>query len=130
MIKITHIDHFVLTVDDIDKTIQFYESTLGMQQVGFGNGRGALCFGNQKNNLHKAGNKFEPKTRTPTPGSGDFCFIIESGLSEAMEHVKSAGVEIIEGPVERTGASGPIMSFYFRDPDQNLIEVAEYKSTA
>lgn len=130
MIKITHIDHFVLTVNDIDKTIQFYESILGMQLIQFGNGRVALSLGNQKINLHKAGNEFEPKARTPTPGSGDFCFIIENEVSEAMEHVKSMGIEIIEGPIEKTGASGPIMSFYFRDPDKNLIELAKYKTIA
>jgi len=93
----------------------------------FGEGRVALKFGNQKINLHEHGNEFEPKANLPTPGSGDLCFLSNMKIEEAMEHVRSKGVEIIEGPVEKTGANGPIVSFYFRDPDQNLIEVANIK---
>lgn len=127
--KISGIDHIVLTVQDIAATVRFYESVLGMSKEIFGDGRVALKFGNQKINLHQHGNEFEPKAQTPKPGSEDLCFVTETRLPEAMEHVQKQGVEIIEGPVERTGATGLIMSFYFRDPDGNLIEVANYEET-
>lgn len=122
--EITHLDHIVLTVQNLKKTVQFYCDVLGMEKEVFGNGRVALKYGNQKINLHEFGNEFEPKAKKPTPGSADLCFITKTPLNEAMTQVTSCGVEIIEGPVERTGAKGPIRSFYFRDPDHNLIEVA------
>lgn len=122
--KISKLDHFVLTVRDIEKTISFYTSVLGMKKEVFGQGRVALKYGDQKINLHESGNEFEPKATNPMPGSADLCFITKTPLHEAMSHVKSFGVEIIEGPVERHGAKGSILSFYFRDPDNNLIEVA------
>ena len=128
--NITNIDHIVLTVKDINVTVEFYESVLGMVAEIFSEDRVALRFGNQKINLHKQGQEFEPKANKPIPGSGDFCFITETQLDVAMEHVRSKGIEILEGPVARTGATGAIISFYFRDPDSNLIEVANYtKST-
>ncbi len=128
--NITNIDHIVLTVKDIDVTVKFYESVLGMVVETFGEGRIALKFGNQKINLHKHGQEFEPKANKPVPGSEDLCFITETELEVAMAHVKSKGLDILEGPVPRTGATGSIISFYFRDPDGNLIEVANYaKST-
>lgn len=124
--NITNIDHIVLTVKDIDVTVEFYESVLGMVVETFGEGRVALKFGNQKINLHKHGQEFEPKANKPVPGSEDLCFITETELEVAMAHVKSKGLDILEGPVPRTGATGSIISFYFRDPDGNLIEVANY----
>ena len=126
--KIVGIDHIVLTVQDVDATVRFYESVLGMRKEEFGNGRVALKFGGQKINLHQYGNEFEPKAEIPKPGSEDLCFIAETGLAEAMEHVQREGIGIIEGPVQRTGANGPIMSFYFRDPEGNLIEFANYEN--
>ena len=125
--KIKTIDHLVLTVRDIKATAEFYESVLGMTVVVFGEGRTALKFGNQKINLHQSGREFDPKAAFPTPGSQDLCFITEMQLEEAMEQVRKQGVVIIEGPVARTGALGPMVSFYFRDPDGNLIEVAHYE---
>ena len=122
--KISKLDHFVLTVRNIERTVSFYTSVLGMKKEVFGQGRVALKFGDQKINLHEFGNEFEPKAGNPMPGSADLCFITKTPLNEALSHVKSFGVEIIEGPVERTGAKGSILSFYFRDPDDNLIEVA------
>ena len=122
--NITNIDHIVLTVKNINKTVQFYESVLGMVGESFGEGRVALKFGNQKINLHEHGNEFEPRANKPIPGSEDLCFLTNSKLEGVKEYVKSKGIKIIEGPVARTGATGPIISFYFRDPDQNLIEVA------
>jgi len=123
---IERLDHLVLTVKDIETTVQFYVSVLGMQKEEFGAGRLALKYGNQKINLHQVGKEFEPKADKPTSGSADLCFITDVQLSEAIEHVRSKGVEIIEGPVKRTGAVGPMNSFYFRDPDMNLIEVSNY----
>jgi catechol 2,3-dioxygenase-like lactoylglutathione lyase family enzyme len=122
--EISRLDHLVLTVKDIEKTTSFYVTLMGMKKEVFGNGRVALKCGDQKINLHETGKEFEPKAHNPTPGSADLCFITQTPLNEAMDHVKQCGVEIIEGPVERTGANGPIRSFYFRDPDDNLIELA------
>ena len=122
--ELNKLDHIVLTVGNIEKTISFYVSVMGMKNEVFGQGRVALKCGDQKINLHEFGNEFEPKANRPTPGSADLCFITKTPLNEAMSHVISCGVDIIEGPVERAGANGPIRSFYFRDPDHNLIEVA------
>jgi len=122
--EISKLDHLVLTVKDLEKTASFYVSVLGMKKEVFGSGRVALKCGSQKINLHEVGKEFEPKAKKPMPGSADLCFITPTPIDEAMAQVKRCGVEIIEGPVERTGAIGPLRSFYFRDPDQNLIEVA------
>ncbi len=127
--NISNIDHLVLTVKDINVTVRFYESVLGMVAVTAGEGRTALKFGNQKINLHQQGKEFEPKANQPTPGSEDLCFITDTELGQAIVHVKSKGVQIIEGPVVRAGATGQIISFYFRDPDRNLIEIANNDKT-
>ena len=124
--KIKSIDHIVLTVRDIQATVDFYQATLGMAVETFGGDRIALKFGSQKINLHRHGKEVEPKAESPTPGSGDLCFVTETPLDTAMAHVQNLGVEIIEGPSQRTGAQCPILSFYFRDPDLNLIEIANY----
>jgi catechol 2,3-dioxygenase-like lactoylglutathione lyase family enzyme len=124
--KIERLDHLVLTVADIAKTCEFYEKVLGMETVNFGADRKALSFGQQKINLHQAGKEFEPKAVKPTPGSGDLCFIASTPVAEVIEHLKRQGVAIEEGPVPRTGATGPMQSVYFRDPDGNLIEVSNY----
>ncbi|MCQ2045116.1 VOC family protein [Stutzerimonas kunmingensis] len=122
--NISHIDHLVLTVADIEKTVDFYTRVLGMQLVTFREGRKALTFGNQKINLHQAGREFEPKAERPTPGSADLCFIVATPLDRVIAHLETQGVSIIEGPVQRTGATGPIRSVYLRDLDQNLIELS------
>ena len=122
--RIEVLDHLVLTVADIDRTRDFYERVLGMEPVVFGEGRHALAFGAQKINLHEAGREFEPKATVPTPGSADLCFLTDAPVAEVVEHLAANGVEILEGPVRRTGAAGPITSVYFRDPDGNLIEVS------
>jgi catechol 2,3-dioxygenase-like lactoylglutathione lyase family enzyme len=127
--RIERLDHLVLTVADIDITVAFYARVLGMQRENFGAGRVALRFGEQKINLHRVGREFEPKAARPTPGSGDLCFIVDGPFEAALDHVRAQGVEILEGPVARTGATGPITSFYFRDPDENLVEVATYAAT-
>jgi catechol 2,3-dioxygenase-like lactoylglutathione lyase family enzyme len=124
--KIDRLDHFVLTVADIEASCDFYSRVLGMEVVSFGEGRKALSFGIQKINLHKHRHEFEPKARQPTPGSGDFCLITSEPLDKVIEHLHQCGVAIEEGPVQRTGARGPIQSVYFRDPDANLVEVSNY----
>ena len=122
--EISSLDHLVLTVKDIEKTVSFYTSVMGMQKEVFGQGRVSLRYGEQKINLHEAGNEFEPKANRPTPGSADLCFITNTPLNEAMSHVKNCGIQIIEGPVKRAGTKSSLLSFYFRDTDGNLIEVA------
>jgi len=126
--KIDCLDHLVLTVKDIEATSDFYSKVLGMEIVTFGGGRKALSFGSQKINLHEHGNEVEPKAQHPTPGSADLCFITSVPLSEVLTHLSSFKVAIIEGPIQRTGATGPILSVYFRDPDLNLIEVSNRMS--
>ena len=121
---ISSIDHFVPTAGDVEATIGFYTRALGMTAETFAGGRRALCFGNQKINLHQAGAEFEPKARVATPGSGDFCLLSEVPVAEIAAHLASEGVAVIEGPVARTGAAGALLSIYFRDPDGNLVEVS------
>jgi len=122
--KLDSLDHLVLTVKDIEAASAFYAKVLGMEIVIFGGGRKALSFGSQKINLHQHGSEFEPKAHLPTPGSADLCFLTSVPLTEVVSHLASCGVVVIEGPVPRTGAKGPILSVYFRDPDMNLIEVS------
>lgn len=122
--QISHLDHLVLTVRDIPKSLHFYSRVLGMQPVVFGQGRHALSFGQQKINLHQAGAEFEPKATHPLPGSADLCFIVNDRLDDVIEHLQALGVSILEGPVMRTGARGPIRSIYLLDPDLNLIELS------
>ena len=124
--RIDRLDHLVLTVRDVDATCSFYVRVLGMQLVTFGEARKALAFGRQKINLHQAGREFEPKAALPTPGSADLCVITDVPLDEVIAHLTACGVAVVEGPVMRTGATGPIRSVYFRDPDGNLIEVSNY----
>jgi catechol 2,3-dioxygenase-like lactoylglutathione lyase family enzyme len=126
--KIDAIDHLVLTVADVDATCAFYERVLGMRTVVFGAGRKALAFGTQKINLHRYCHELEPKAERPTPGSADLCLITSVPLGEVIAHLRACGVAILEGPVPRTGARGPIVSVYFRDPDLNLIEVSNYEA--
>jgi catechol 2,3-dioxygenase-like lactoylglutathione lyase family enzyme len=122
--RVQRIDHVVLTVTDLERTLSFYERALGMRAVTFGAGRRALGFGDQKLNLHQAGREFEPKARLPTSGSADLCFTTDVPLVDVVAHLASAGIAIELGPVAKTGARGPLRSVYFRDPDGNLIEVA------
>lgn len=127
MIAIDRLDHLVLTVADIDATCDFYVRVLGMRRVEFGaERRVALAFGRQKINLHKAGAEFEPKARLARPGSGDLCFITEAPIGEVIAHLIAEDIPIVEGPVPKTGAEGPMTSVYVRDPDGNLVEIARY----
>lgn len=126
--RVTSLDHLVLTVADIAETTAFYTMVLGMRAERFhpadGTTRTALVFGDQKINLHQAGAEFDPKAHRPTPGSADLCFLTETSLDDWQAHLSAHGVAVEDGPVARTGATGPILSIYIRDPDGNLIEVA------
>lgn len=124
--RIDRLDHLVLTVADVDHTVVFYSRVLGMDPVSFGSGRRALTFGSSKINLHQVGHEFEPKAAEPTPGSADLCLISVDSLDAVLAHLAGCGVSVEEGPVQRTGATGPIMSVYFRDPDGNLVEISNY----
>ena len=125
--KLKHLDHLVLTVSDLDKTVGFYEKILGMKQVHFGNGRIALGFCNQKINLHQEGKEFQPNARNAIPGSADLCFITYTPIKDVINILKGHKIKIIAGPGERSGAIGKLFSVYFRDPDGNLLEVSNYK---
>ncbi len=126
--SLTALDHLVLTVSDIAATVDFYRDVLGMHAQKFtpadGTARWALKFGAQKINLHQAGAEFEPKAAHPGTGSADLCFLSDVSLQDWIRHLESCDIAIEEGPVQRTGATGPINSIYIRDPDGNLIEIA------
>jgi len=123
-VRIASLDHLVLTVSDPEATIAFYER-LGMRREEFGDGRLALRFGDQKLNLHRAGNAIQPHARRPTPGSADICLLVEGRLDDVERELEVAGVAFELGPVQRTGAIGPLRSLYLRDPDGNLVELSE-----
>jgi catechol 2,3-dioxygenase-like lactoylglutathione lyase family enzyme len=125
-VTIDRIDHMVLTVADIDETCAFYGRVLGMEKVVFAGGRVALSFGRQKINLHPAAAPYTPRAKTALPGTGDLCLITKTPITDVIAHLKAEAVPILEGPVPKTGATGPITSIYFRDPDDNLIEVSNY----
>jgi catechol 2,3-dioxygenase-like lactoylglutathione lyase family enzyme len=122
--KLSHLDHVVLTITDPEATVAFY-SRLGMQPESFGNGRLALHFGRQKINLHQVGAEIEPHADTPVAGSADICLLIEGAIEEVQAELNDLGVPIELGPVNRIGAEGPICSLYLRDPDGNLVELSE-----
>lgn len=123
---VDRLDHLVLTVSDLDASIDFYVRVLGMQVETFRGDRKALKFGSSKINLHLAGHEFEPKASSPTPGSADLCFVVEDSVDSVVSQLHEMRVTVVEGPVERTGATGAILSVYVRDPDDNLIELSNY----
>jgi catechol 2,3-dioxygenase-like lactoylglutathione lyase family enzyme len=125
-LQILRLDHLVLTVASLETSIDFYSRVMGFEAVEK-DGRWALKFGEQKINLHQADHTFEPKARKPTTGSGDLCFITENAPEVTMERLKAYGIAVEEGPVERNGALGAMVSVYFRDPDGNLLEVSQYR---
>lgn len=125
--QVDSLDHIVFTVRDLQASIDFYLRALGMREVTFAGGRKALSFGRQKINLHLAGKEFEPKADKPVPGSADVCFLTETPVEQFAAHLAKLGIEVIEGPVPKTGAVGALTSIYIRDPDNNLIEIANLK---
>lgn len=122
--KLKQLDHLVLTVKNIDTSIDFYTRVLAMEAITFGDNRKALKFGPQKINLHQQGNEFEPKARCPQPGSADLCLLADIPIGDVISHFERYNVPVETGPVARTGANGPILSVYIRDPDGNLLEIA------
>ncbi|WP_019854573.1 VOC family protein [Actinopolyspora mortivallis] len=126
MISVDRLDHLVLTVADVERSLEFYENILGMQPVTFQGERRAVRFGQQTIKLHAASELAEPTATHPVPGSANLCFVTGNALSEVQEHLRSNDVRIEAGPVVRTGTEGPITSLYLRDPDGNLIEIARY----
>ena len=123
------IDHVVITVNDLDKSIKFYTEVLGMELQEFISNpdnikRKSLKFGNQKINLHEYEKPFKPHAKNPVPGSLDICFISKKVIDEWILTFTKYNIDIEEGPVLKTGANGPIKSIYIRDPDQNLIEIS------
>lgn len=123
---IASLDHLVLTVADIEASVGFYITVLGMERVSFANGRTALAFGRQKINLHLKDHEFEPKAKVPQPGSADLCFVAAVPLATVQARLAAHDIAVEAGPVPRTGAMGPILSVYVRDPDANLIEICTY----
>jgi catechol 2,3-dioxygenase-like lactoylglutathione lyase family enzyme len=122
------IDHFVLTVRSLEKTCAFYNNVVGLNTITFvgtdGEVRKALQCGESKINLHQAGQEFEPKAKHTAPGSADFCLIVSEDIESLMSRLAGVDVKVEDGPVSRTGAVGPLMSIYVRDPDQNLVELS------
>ena len=126
---ITSIDHIVMTAADPDATIAFYCDVLGMELQSFqpadgSPARRALCFGNQKINLHDAQAPYIPHAKTPIPGSLDLCFLSEVSVEQWITVFAKHKISIENGPVQKKGATGPLMSVYVRDPDGNLIEIS------
>ena len=121
--RISSLDHLVLTVADVEETVRFYES-LGMRREDFGEGRVALRFGEQKLNLHQLGGEVAPHAAAPTPGSADLCFLVDGDLEEVAQSLSRSGIDVELGPVARTGATSALMSLYVRDPDGNLVELS------
>ncbi|MBL4766110.1 MAG: VOC family protein [Rhodobacteraceae bacterium] len=126
--RIESLDHLVLTVTDLDATLAFYSGILGMNTEIFhpadGTVRTAIKFGQQKINLHVRDAEFEPKAQHPTVGSADLCFLTQEPLADWQTHLSKHNIVVAQGPVKRTGATGPILSLYVRDPDGNLIEIS------
>ncbi|MEQ1273491.1 VOC family protein [Acinetobacter ursingii] len=124
--RISHLDHLVLTVAEIEATCNFYLHVLNFEVIEFGENRKALKFGSQKINLHQTGHEFEPKAAFPTQGSADLCFISETPIEHIIQQLKQLHIDIEQGPIQRTGVMGAILSVYIRDPDHNLIEISNY----
>jgi len=128
-LAIERIDHVVLNCRDVETTAAWYERALGMRPEAFGpDGRLALKFGNQKINLRPCGAPNWPTGAVDPPGSLDVCFVTTRSADEVLNHLRSCGIAIVDGPVRRTGALGAMTSVYCRDPDGNLIEIANYAS--
>ena len=123
-IQLDHIDHLVMTVENVEITLNWYLRVLTVKSAVFGEGRKALLLNKQKINLHQKGAEFEPKALAPTPGSLDICFLTKTPLGEVIELLKAQRVTVEKGPIKRNGATGLITSIYVRDPDKNLLEIS------
>ena len=130
-LEIGSIDHIVMQAADLVATITFYTEIMGMRAESFqpptgGPVRQSLHFGRQKINLHDAAAPYIPHAACPVAGSVDLCFITTQPIADWQEHFTAHNIEIEDGPVRKTGANGPLLSLYVRDPDGNLIEVSNY----
>ena len=125
--KITALDHLVLTVANIEKSIAFYSQVLGMEEITFGEGRKALLFGRQKINLHQRGAEVLPNAQNAACGTADLCLLTDTPLPQVLTELQQHGIEPISGVVPRTGAVGAIESVYLRDPVGNLLEISRYE---
>ena len=125
-VEVASLDHLVLTVADVERTVEFYRTVLGMTPITFGEGRRALRFGTSKINLHRLGAEVAPHAAAPTRGSADLCFVTTTPPATIVDRLAGCDVPVEQGPVQRTGALGAIVSVYFRDPDGNLIELGYY----
>ncbi len=119
------VDHVVLYATDVEETAAFYERC-GMARETFADGRVAVTFGDAKINLHRAGDEYVPHARAPTSGAADFCLVVDETAAEVVDHLEREGIPVVEGPVEKTGARGPMTSVYVHDPDGTLVEFASY----
>jgi catechol 2,3-dioxygenase-like lactoylglutathione lyase family enzyme len=126
-VPVTRIDHLVLTIGDLERTIEWYGTVAGMTHLTFGKDRHALAFGEQKINLHVRGHEIEPHAATPTAGSADICFIVDEAPDALRARLDRLGISIELGPVLRDGATGELTSYYLRDPDANLVELSSYR---
>ena len=128
--KLEKIDHVVITVKDVKKTIDFYTNILGMKLEKFSSSlddnqfRYAVSFGSQKINIHEEIKPIKPNALNPSSGSMDICFISKNKINDWVHHLVEKGINIEIGPEKKTGALGPILSIYIRDPDFNLIEIS------
>lgn len=121
------IDHLVLTVADVERTVAFYTEAVGGTAETFAGGRRAVSFGDAKLNLHPADDVYSPHARRPEPGTADFCLVVDEPIASVRERLREAGVEVVHGPVEKVGACGRMESVYVTDPDGNLVELARYE---
>jgi len=124
--KVENIDHLVMIVKDVETTVRFYENVLGMAREDYDNGSVALCFGKQKINLHQLGMEIRPGAGNAGIGSADICFTTLLPIERVVEHLLLHDIPIIEGPIKRRGARGQMISVFFHDPDENLMEIAHY----
>lgn len=126
--RISGLDHVVIYAVDVDRTIEFYTTVLGMTHVVFDDHYDALRFGEQKINVHSAAAPFLPHADRPAPGSFDVCLVTDTPMPDVLAHLRSHNIATVEGPCRQTGAMGQMVSVYVNDPDGNLIEIANYKT--
>jgi catechol 2,3-dioxygenase-like lactoylglutathione lyase family enzyme len=120
------LDHCVIAVTEWSRSNAFYRDVIGCEVVERGAGY-AYRLGAQQLNVHGPGVAAEPRAADPVrPGNSDVCFRWDGPIDGAVEHLRSRGVEIELGPVERHGARGAGTSVYFRDPDGSLLEFIAY----